>query len=155
MNISIPKTENTNVELAWDHRSASYMFWSFEVLTIPNTEKSQSLIVWLKTFLWNSLSKHVKIANLLVFFDHQKVSAIPRILCSTCVRALAFHLMNWSQLSAQYTPRTLLFEFWLNKVGSGKKLPKLLKWCFKVSWGGKMTATQSSTTTLSMKRLKE
>ena len=40
-------------------------------------------------------------------------------------------------------------------MGSGKKLPKLLKWCYKVSWGGKMTATQSSTIDLSVKRLKE
>ena len=40
-------------------------------------------------------------------------------------------------------------------MGSGKKLPKLLKWCYKVSWGGKMTATQSSTIALSVKRLKE
>ena len=39
-------------------------------------------------------------------------------------------------------------------MGSGKKLPKLLKWCYKVSWGGKMTATQSSTIALSVKRLK-
>ena len=30
-------------------------------------------------------------------------------------------------------------------MASGKKLPKLLKWCYKVSWCGKMTATQSST----------
>ena len=40
-------------------------------------------------------------------------------------------------------------------MGSGKTLPKFLKWCYKVSWGGKMTATQSSTIALSMKRLKE
>ena len=40
-------------------------------------------------------------------------------------------------------------------MGSGKKLPKLLEWYYKVSWGGKMTATQSSTIALSVKRLKE
>ena len=40
-------------------------------------------------------------------------------------------------------------------MGSGKTLPKLLKLCYKVSWGGKMTATQSSTIVLSVKRLKE
>ena len=34
-------------------------------------------------------------------------------------------------------------------------LPKLLKWCYKVSWGGKMTTTQSSTIAFSVKRLKE
>ena len=63
--------------------------------------------------------------------------------------------MNRSQISVQYTPRTLLFELWLNKVGSGKKLPKLHKKCYKVSWGLKLTATQSSTIDLSVKRLKE
>ena len=40
-------------------------------------------------------------------------------------------------------------------MGSGKKLPKFLRWCYKVSWDGKMTATQSSTIALSVKRLKE
>ena len=74
---------------------------------------------------------------------------------STCVRAFAFHLMNWSQIKAQYIPRTPLFEFWLNKLGSGNKLLKLQNKSYKVSWGGKMTATQSSTIPLSIKRLKE
>ena len=81
---------------------------------------------------------------------------IKTLICAlTCVRAFAFHLMNWSQIKAQYTPRTPLFEFWLNKLGSGKKLLKLQNKCYKVSWGGKMTATQSSMLRLSIKRLKE
>ena len=73
----------------------------------------------------------------------------------TCVRAFVYHCVNQGQIWAQYTPRTPLFEFWINEVGSGKKLPKLLQRCYKVSWGGKMTATQSSTVALSVKRLKE
>ena len=74
---------------------------------------------------------------------------------STCVRVLVYHFMNRSQISAQYTPRTLLFVIWLNKVGPGKKLPKLYKKCYKVSWCLKMTATQYSTISLSVQRLKE
>ena len=54
-----------------------------------------------------------------------------------------------------YTPRSPLFEFWLNKVGSGKYLLKLQNKWFKVSWGGRMTATQSFTTPLSVQRLNE
>ena len=63
--------------------------------------------------------------------------------------------MNRSQIKAQYTPRTLLFEFWLNKLGSGKKLLKLQNKSYEVSWSGKMTATQSSTIPLSVERMKE
>ena len=39
-------------------------------------------------------------------------------------------------------------------MGSGKKLPKLHINCYKVSLGGKMTATQSYTIPLSVQRLK-
>ena len=40
-------------------------------------------------------------------------------------------------------------------MGSGKTLPKLLKLCYKVSWGGKITTTQPSTISLSVNRSKE
>ena len=58
---------------------------------------------------------------ILYFFAHVHVLSCIFMCCIfTCVRALAFHFMNWSQIKAQYTPRTLLFEIWLNKVGSEK-----------------------------------
>ena len=90
-----------------------------------------------------------------VFLENFLQLQIHPKLLFTCVRAFAFHLMNWSQIQAQYTARTPLFEFWLNKLGSGKKLLKLQNKCYKVSWGGKMTATQSCTMPLSIKGLKE
>ena len=63
--------------------------------------------------------------------------------------------MNQKQILAQFTPRTPLFEFWLNKLCSGKNLLKLQNKCYKVSWGGKTTATQSSTISFSIIWLKE
>ena len=73
----------------------------------------------------------------------------------TRVRAFAFHLMNASQILAQYTSRTPLFEFWLNKLGSQKWQYLGNYKCYKVSPGGKMTATPSSTISLTVERLKE
>ena len=79
-----------------------------------------------------------------------------RISCSlsTCVKAHAFQAPNKGHFEAQYKCQSLLFEIWLNKLLLGKKLPKLQNTCYKVSWGGKMTATQSSTIPLSVQRLK-
>ena len=73
----------------------------------------------------------------------------------TCVKVHAFQAPNKGHLEAQYKRQSLLFEIWLNKLLLGKKLPKLQNTCYKVSWGVKMTATQSSTIPLSVQRLKE
>ena len=73
----------------------------------------------------------------------------------TCVKALAFQAPNKGPFEAQYKRPSLLFEILLNKLLLGKKLPTLQIRCYKVSWGGKMTATQSSTIALSVLRLKE
>ena len=71
----------------------------------------------------------------------------------TCVKALAFQAPNKSPFEAQYKHRSLLFEIWLNKLLWEKNCQNCK--CYKVSWGGKMTATQSSTIALSVKRLEE
>ena len=73
----------------------------------------------------------------------------------TCVKALAFQAPNKSPFEAQYKHQSLLFEIWLNKLLLGKKLPKLQIKFYRVSWGGKITATQPSTISLSVKRSKE
>ena len=73
----------------------------------------------------------------------------------TCVKALAFQAPNKSPFEAQYKHQSLLFEIWLNKLLLGKKLPKLQIKCYEVGWGGKITATQPSTISLSVKRSKE
>ena len=49
--------------------------------------------------------------------------------------------------------RTLLFEFWLNKLGSQKWLLLKKYKCYKVSWGLKITATQYSTISLSVSKV--
>ena len=73
---------------------------------------------------------------------------------TTCVKALAFQAPNKGPFEAQYKRPSVLFKILLNKLLLGKKLPTLQIRCYKVSWGGKMTATQSSTIALSVKRLK-
>ena len=61
--------------------------------------------------------------------------------------------MNQSQIKAQYTPGTPLFEFWLSKLGSRKWLFLKKYKCYKVSWGLKITATQYSTISLSVSKV--
>ena len=73
----------------------------------------------------------------------------------TCVIALAFQVPNKRPFEDQYKHQSLLIEIWLNKLLLGNKLPKLQIKCYKVSWGGKITATQPSTISLSVKRSKE
>ena len=77
------------------------------------------------------------------------------LLIATCVKAHAFQAPNEGHLEAQYKRQSLLFEIWLNKLLLGKKLPKLQIKCYEVGWGGKITATQPSTISLSVKRSKE
>ena len=59
----------------------------------------------------------------------------------------------WIEAKYKYTQRTLLFEFWLNNLGSQKWLLLKKYKCYKVSWGLKITATQYSTISLSVSKV--
>ena len=67
------------------------------------------------------------------------------------------YFISW--IEANYRPSTHqelhYLKFDLTNYVQEKKLLKLQNKCDKVSWGGKMTATQSSTISLSVKRSKE
>ena len=98
-----------------------------------------------------------------VYFVHRKHPKVDKparltiifFCCFVYTRVSAFvsYFMNQSQIKAQYTPGTPLFEFWLSKLGSRKWLFLKKYKCYKVSWGLKITATQYSTISLSVSKV--
>ena len=88
----------------WETEMNSFISWNLEKKCVLHDG-----FIW-KLTLWYIHNIFIQKPAIHLPTNHQ----------TTCVRAHAFNFMNWSQIWAQYTPRTLLFEFWLNKVGSGK-----------------------------------